>query len=419
VSAKRGGSAPLKRIFSVTTGATPRSGEPDFWNGDVTWLTPEDLSARDGHVVADSVRKITRAGYTSCGTTKVPAGSVILSTRAPIGYAALCVVEVCFNQGCKALVPRGDENSRYWLYALGSAREGLRSHGRGSTYDELGTQQLKDYEVFWPDHCTQDAIATYLDTETVRIDALIDRKQHFIDLLLAKRSAFITHAVTKGLDPEAETKAWPLVVEECVPAHWLLRRAKFILRERDVRSVDGSEELLSVSHITGVTRRSEKQVYMFMAETNEGYKTCRAGDVAINTMWAYQGAAGVAPCDGIVSPSYNVYSFSTAVDVRYYDLLLRSRPLVAEFDSRSTGIWKSRLRLYPSEFLDITLPVPPLGEQRAIVAAVTEQVDAMDRLADKTRRSIDLLHEYRTALISAAVAGQIDIPGPETREEVA
>lgn len=312
----------------------------------------------------------------------------------------------------------GDWDRRYLHHLLRSpsfvAEYASLSYGIRIGQWDMRFEDFREVLAIRPPLSVQRRIVGYLDSETARIYTLIDRKQRFIDLLHESRAALITHAVTRGLNPSASMKRWSLLGDHTVPAHWELLRAKFILRERDVRSVDGSEELLTVSHITGITRRSEKQVYMFMAQTNEGYKTCRQGDVAINTMWAYQGAAGVAPCNGIVSPSYNVYSFMREVDSRYYDMLLRSRPLIREFDSRSTGIWKSRLRLYPSEFLDIVMPVPPLDEQREIVTSLDADLAKMDRLVDKTRRSIDLLREYRTALISAAVTGQIDIPGTET-----
>ena len=81
-------------------------------------------------------------------------------------------------------------------------------------------------------------------------------------------------------------------------------RARWLFRERDERSDTGQEQLLTVSHLTGVTSRSEKNVSMFEAATTEGYKICLSGDLVINTLWAWMGAMGVAPEEGIVSPAY-------------------------------------------------------------------------------------------------------------------
>ena len=92
-----------------------------------------------------------------------------------------------------------------------------------------------------------------------------------------------------------------------VPAHWTLLRAKRLFREVDERSKTGKEELLSVSHLTGVTPRRLKTVTMFMAESNVGHKVCRPGDLVINTLWAWMAALGVTKHTGIVSPAYAVY----------------------------------------------------------------------------------------------------------------
>ena len=92
-----------------------------------------------------------------------------------------------------------------------------------------------------------------------------------------------------------------------VPAHWSLLRAKRLFREVDERSKTGKEELLSVSHLTGVTPRRLKNVTMFMAESNVGHKVCRPGDLVINTLWAWMAALGVTRHTGLVSPAYGVY----------------------------------------------------------------------------------------------------------------
>jgi type I restriction enzyme S subunit len=155
-----------------------------------------------------------------------------------------------------------------------------------------------------------------------------------------------------------------------LPSGWSVLRAKFLFRERQDRSERGGEELLTVSHITGVTRRSEKDVNMFLAESMEGYKLVYKGDVVINTMWAWMGAMGVSPVEGLISPSYGVYSpTSTAFESGYFDLLLRSWPFIAEATRRSKGIHSSRLRLYPDAFLDTLLPLSSLMKRTGVSPA--------------------------------------------------
>lgn len=195
-----------------------------------------------------------------------------------------------------------------------------------------------------------------------------------------------------------------------VPEHWDEQRAKVFFREVDERSRTGEEELLSVSHLTGVTPRSQKNVTMFKAASYVGSKLCRPGDIVINTLWAWMAALGASRNVGIVSPAYGVYrphradSFNPA----YLDYLLRTRAYVAEYIGRSTGIRSSRLRLYPNQFLDIALIQPPRTEQDQIVAYLRAQDAHIARFIKAKRDLIALLYEQKLRIIDHAVTRGID-----------
>lgn len=183
------------------------------------------------------------------------------------------------------------------------------------------------------------------------------------------------------------------------PARWPLIRGKQLFQEMDERSKDGTEELLSVSHITGITPRSQKNVTMFQAESLVGYKLCKTGDIVANTMWTWQGAIGVSKFVGVVSPAYNVYRQKSDIfNPRYLDMLLRERQLVDVYHSLSTGIRPSRLRLYPDVFLTIKLPVPPREEQDQIVRFLDWKVSSINKMIaiKEKRRSLifDLIQLY-------------------------
>ena len=162
---------------------------------------------------------------------------------------------------------------------------------------------------------------------------------------------------------------------------------------------------------TGVTPRSEKNVTMFQAESNVGYKICRSGDVVINTMWAWMAALGVARQLGIVSPSYAVYrhSCNSLLSGDYGELLLRSAPYQAEYKRLSTGIRPSRLRLYPDAFLRIRIVCPPPEEQSDVVAFVQRESANSERAFRLIREEIATLQEYRTLLIADVVTGKLDV----------
>jgi len=212
------------------------------------------------------------------------------------------------------------------------------------------------------------------------------------------------------LKPHAAYKDSGLPSLGRVPAHWALKRAKYFFREVDERSSTGDEELLSVSHLTGVTPRREKNVTMFLAESNVGHKRCHPRDLVINTMWAWMGALGVARQTGLVSPSYGVYRPFESSDLSpdYVDRLLRTAAYASEFTCRSTGVNSSRLRLYPEEFLRIPILCPPHAEQTAIVRYL-DQVDRRIRRYLRVRgKLVSLLNEQRQAVIQRAVTRGLD-----------
>jgi type I restriction enzyme S subunit len=190
-----------------------------------------------------------------------------------------------------------------------------------------------------------------------------------------------------------------------IPQSWDIQRAKFLFREVDERSTTGKEELLSVSHLTGVTPRSQKTITMFLAKSNIGHKSCRPDDLVINTMWAWMGALGVAKHAGIVSPAYGVYRPrpSTNILPQFADLLFRTPTYVAEYQRRSTGVNSSRMRLYPDQFLRLPVLIPPPNEQAAIVKYMEHIHSRFSSFIRAKRRQIKMIGEARQSIIDDAL----------------
>ena len=216
--------------------------------------------------------------------------------------------------------------------------------------------------------------------------------------------------MTKGLQPYPEYKYSGVSWLGQVPAHWPEKRAKYYFKEIDERSQTGDEEMLSVSHITGVTPRSQKNVTMFKAESNVGQKLCQPGDLVINTMWAWMSALGVSKHAGIVSPSYGVYRLRDCQDYDFYylDHLLRIEGYRSEYICRSTGIRSSRLRLYPDKFLSMPVICPPQDEQKTISRFLNAQDQLFRKFILNKRRLIELLKEQKQNIINQVVTRGLD-----------
>lgn len=344
----------------------------------------------------------------------VRVGDFVISLRSFQGGIEYAREQGIISPAYTVLFPLQRENHAFlsWLFKSKPFIENLTLYVTGIRQGQnIDYEKLSRSRVPLPLPNEQHAIARYLDHIDRRIRRYIRAKQKLISLLNEQKQAIIQQAVTRGLDPAVRLKPSGVEWLGDVPEHWNSHPAKHFYREVDNRSKVGTEELLSVSHLTGVTPRSQKNVTMFMASTYVGHKICEPDDLVINTMWAWMGALGVTGHTGIVSPSYAVYrprNNSTLLG-EYADILLRTKPYIDEYVCRSTGIRSSRLRLYPEQFLRIFIICPPVREQLSILEHVAIATDGLKASIDRAQREISLLKEYRTRLIADVVTGKVDV----------
>lgn len=400
----------LRHVLAIISGATPASGEAEYWDGDIPWLTPEDVgSIKTGYRLHKTRRCITRKGYKNCGTTIAPKDSIVLTKRAPIGQLAVLDIDACSNQGCLLLTARQPTDSRFFYYQLLEKSAWLQALGRGSTFMELSVDDLKSLSVSVPPHAEQRTIADFLDRETAKIDALIAAKGWLLGLLAEKRKALITHAVTRGLNSDSIFRESGIPWIGKIPAYWETHRLAWLFKDRDERN-EPELPLLEVSINAGVVLRefSDDRIESTAANFNI-YKVARKGDVVFNKMRMWQGAVGVAHEDGLVSPDYTVAASIGDLSPEYAELLFRTDMFSAECARNSHGIVWDRMRLYWEGFRDIVVPVPPAKEQHAIVAYIKKETTKLDALREATERTIRLSKERRAALIAAAVTGGMNV----------
>ena len=196
-----------------------------------------------------------------------------------------------------------------------------------------------------------------------------------------------------------------------VPLHWEMRRFKYLLRERDLRSVDGSEQLLRVSQYTGVTQRKRtdgRDEPDTRAKSLVGYKCVEPNDFVVNIMLAWNGSMGVSQFHGIASPAYCVYRFRMGTHPWYFHHLLRSTAYKARIKAVSTGVVESRLRLYTDDLYRLEALFPTLPEQTSIVRFLDHADRRIRRYIRAKQKLIALLEEQKHAIIHQAVTRGID-----------
>ena len=410
---------PLRHCFRIISGATPSTNEPEYWDGDVVWVTPDDLGRADSRSITTSQRRITSLGAASIGQRTVPVKSLVLSTRAPIGHLGIAEVPMTTNQGCKSLAANPGVHAAYAYFQLLSRIDELRSHGTGTTFAELSRAQLARMPFWCPPIRVQQSIADFLDRETERIDALVAKKQLLIELLQEKRTALISHAVTKGLDPDAPMKDSGIEWLGVIPARWdagVLRRAARLesghtpSRQHPEYWEDCSIPWFTLADIWQV----RPGIQEYVSETSEcvsevglAHSSARllpTGTVLLSRT-ASVGFSAIATRPMATSQDFANWVCGDSLLPEY--LLYVYRSMRGELLRLTMG--STHKTIYMPIIAKLAGPLPPRDEQRRIVEHIRRETRRVDALSVKLVQAIERLREYRSALITAAVTGQIDV----------
>jgi type I restriction enzyme S subunit len=401
--------SPLKALVEIVNGSTPKSDVEEFWDGDIPWITPADMGKKNSPFIEYGARNITVRGYESCGTSIVPAGSIVLSSRAPIGTLAIALNDLCTNQGCKSLLVSDKVNNKFLYYSLHCSTKPLNILGRGTTFLELSTDELARFVIPTPSIFEQEAIANFLDHETAKIDTLIEKQQQLIQLLKEKRQAVISHAVTKGLNPDAPMKDSGVEWLGQVPAHWEVTRAKYVseifVPQRN------KPELNEESGTPWATMEDMKNSYIestnyYVSDDSakfSGSKKLRSGSVIASCVGNF-GIASINLVDLIINQQLQAF-----VPKKIKAGFLREIVSISKSYFELIGTAATLVYVNQQGFENLPVIVPLLSEQEDICTFLEAEAIKFDSLIKKAERAITLMQERRTALISAAVTGKIDV----------
>lgn len=268
------------------------------------------------------------------------------------------------------------------------------------------------FKTFVPPKEQQSIIATFLDKKTTQIDEAIAIKEQQIALLKERKQIIIQKAVTQGLDPNVPMKDSGVDWIGKIPAHWQVKRLKYVLEERNERSSTGEEPLFMVSQIHGLVVRSDYHEKAEVAASNIDNKIVYENDLVFNKLKAHLGVFFKSNIDfkGLVSPDYAVYRCKGYIkDAKYLELLFRHPSYIEQFIIRATGIVEGLIRLYTGDLFDVAVPVAPESEQDKILAYVVQQSKSHDRLIEIQQSQIETLKEFKITLINSAVTGKIKI----------
>jgi type I restriction enzyme S subunit len=320
---------------------------------------------------------------------------------------------VCSNFIARMIVAEGFDSSflTYTHAAMYALRINTKSIKQNTGIQNLDGDSYLSESAAFPTIGEQSAIATFLNRETAKIDALVTKKERLIELLKEKRNAIVTRAVTTGLDPNVPMKESGIDWIPRIPGHWKPTTMRRLFRQAK-RQGYVDETVLSVYREYGVIEKASRDDnFNRTPEDLNAYQLVTPGDLVINKMKAWQGSLGVSDLRGITSPDYVVFSSLHRENPRFLHYFLRNRALTGMYLAISNGIRPSQWRLEPDRFADVPAFLPPRAEQDAICDYVDRATREVELLIERVDAALHRLSEFRTALISAAVTGKIDIRG--------
>lgn len=371
----------LEEVCEIVSGTTPKSAVSQYWNGEIVWITPTDLGKLADRYVTDSDRRISKAGYESCNLTMVPVGSVVLSSRAPIGHLGIAAVPLCTNQGCKTFVPGIEVDSEFLYHALKSSVWELQQMGSGATFAEVSKTQLEGFDIPIPPLPEQKRIAAILNEQMAAVERA--------------RKAAEEQALAAELYPVA-------LVRESLEKH---RPRRMALGEclQEVRTGVGPD--WAKYPVLGATRQGLAPAKDPVGKTPERYKPVTCGMVFYNPMRILLGSIAMvddSDTPGITSPDYVVVRGKDGVlDSRWFYYWFRSAFGAHLIESLSRGAVRERILF--NRLAEGTIEIPPIAAQKEASAKMRDVAASTKTIAEQ----LDAINTLPTALLRRAFAGEV------------
>ncbi|WP_180324357.1 restriction endonuclease subunit S [bacterium endosymbiont of Bathymodiolus sp. 5 South] len=389
----------LGEVCEIRNGGTPKTGNKEYWNGGIKWITPKDLGKLNDIYVADTLRKISEIGLQKSSAKIIPKNSIILSTRAPIGYIAINTLEMATNQGCRGIIPSNKIIEKYLFYFLRNSVNLLNDLGVGTTFKELSTKALASVQIPVPSLPEQKRIVAILDRTFKAIDQaktnaeqnLKNAKELFESYLqnIFKNNNWerykienLTSLITKGSSPN-----WQGV-------NYVENSGIFFLTSKNV----GEGELLL------------KNKKYLEEKFNKIQKTSilKKGDVLTNIVGASIGRTAIFDLEEVTNINQAVCLMRCLPNktYNYYLMYLLNSPFFKNI-LHNNEVNNARANLSLTFFKHLLIPVPELSEQIKITERIKQFLSETKKLETIYQQKINNLVELKKSILQQAFKGEL------------
>lgn len=390
----------VHEVADVVSGATPRRDVSDYWNGDVPWITPKEIGGLEDQIVTSTEECITEEGYKSASCQMLPIGTVLLSSRAPIGHLAITGIPICTNQGFKSLVPKKGTDSKYLYCAIRARKQHLIDLGRGATFKEVSKAIVEEFELPFPEtEDEQKRIAAVLD----KADALRRKRREALRLTDEfLRSTFLDMFG----DLRTNSKGWPMrPLAEGVAEFEGGRN----FNPTDTPRSDGFK-VLKVSAVTSGEYIANESKHFSESDEVPAHYLVRPSDLLIsraNTAELVGAVAYVWETQGTEVLPDKLWRFvwpeQPTVEPLFMLHLARSPYFRDQLIQRATGSSGSMKNIGKAKMLEIPIPYPPYSLQQRF-SDIAKQVQ---KNALRSARATQDAETLFSALQQRAFSGEL------------
>lgn len=404
--------ATVGEIFEIIGGSTPRTDNPDYWDGDIPWLTPDDLSRHKGVFISEGRRSITASGFKSASTQMLPENSVLFSSRAPIGYTAIAANPLCTNQGFKSLIVPIGVLSEYVYWYLQHATPAIQEMGSGTTFKEISKKRMAVVPFLLPPTNEQERIVDAIEEQFSHIDAAESAAQTALAKLDTLRRTVLTAAfsgrLVKPLNPRRapdglpEDWQWSTLgdISQKPQYGWTTKSAHgtgiSYLRTTDISK--GEIDWRSVP----VCVNDPQNLNKFILH-HEDIVVSRAGSVGVSCMIRNPPTA--------VFASYLIrLRILDTVYATYVAYFLKSPTYWTAISDTKVGIAVQNVNA--KKLAAIKIPLAPSSEQKQIANAIEEHFSRIDAAKVSLERCLQRCSLLRRAVLAAAFSGRLVTQDP-------
>ena len=402
----------LGDVAEVVGGSTPSRTQSEYWGGDIPWVVPSELTELAGRYLQDSRESITVDGLESAGLRILPVGSVLLTTRATIGLAAINTLPITTNQGFQSLVGKNGTDSLWLYYCISSKRRELEQRGAGSTFREVSRDAVRTLPILLPPLAEQRTIAAVLDS----IDEAIERADEVIAATERLRDALLRELLARGLPGQhSEWKEVPGL--GTIPASWeavcLGDIAEVIGGSTPSRTQPkfwGGEipwvVPSEVTELVGRELRSSRESITDEGLRAAGLRVLPARSVLLTTR-ATIGATAIASLPVTTNQGFQSLVGKNGIDSLwlYYCVSSKSRELMRR------GAGSTFREVSRDAVRNIPVFLPPLLEQRAIAAVL----DSVDAAIERAREERCDLRSLQASTSEALLSGRMRVDQPKQK----